>query len=97
MSVNGVNWTVLMYPAIAIPIAVMGIVKWIRMKRRQVNQSQVVSPNADVNNLSVTSQSAAVYDMEQPAVYPNTKELFKNGSKKVPEESPPMIQSKRWF
>lgn len=64
MSDNEFNWYVLIYPAIALPIALMSIVvSCRRWKRRQLAQSAVVAANA---NNGLTAQDASNYIMGNP-------------------------------
>lgn len=104
MSDREINWYNFIYPAIAIPVAVLCIVRFcIIMKRRRAAQSQVVTTiNANNGSSSLDyvmdnphmHQSTTPYNIEQPPAY---NELYKQESKKVQDESPSMIQSKRWF
>lgn len=106
MSENGINWYTLIYPAIAIPLAILGIVRWRIIRKRQLEQARVVTNNDNsgfsaqdfvLGNPFNTHQNAPVYNIEQPVVNQNPKDIFQHDPKKVQEEPPPMIKTKRWF
>lgn len=86
MSDNGINWYVLIYPAIAIPIAVLGILRWRSIRKRQIQQQLEQMQRQGANNANnglpaldfimgnpySTSHSSTVYNVEHPPVHPNT-------------------------
>lgn len=135
MSDDGINWYVLIYPAIAIPIAILGVVRWRMIRKRQLAQitqiqqqaaangnnglsaqdfilgnpyatpytaavSNAEQPNVQRNtkdSFTTPHQSVTTYNTAQPEVHRNTKDIFKDDLKKMQDEAPSMIQTKRWF
>lgn len=85
------NWTVLIYPAIAVPIAILSIVRWRIMRQRQLKQLE--GNNNNYNNgfpaqdfvvgNPITAhhtqpQVASVYNIEPAVVHRDTKDPFKD-------------------
>lgn len=71
-----------------------------QLQKVTTNDNQGLSAQDFVmGNPYTMSQSATVYNIEPtaPAVHQIPKQSFKHDSKKVQEESPSMIESKRWF
>lgn len=74
MSDDGINWYVFIYPAVAIPIVILGVVRWRMMRKRQLENLQAISKNAEnghsaqdfiVGNPYVTPYTVAVQNVEQ--------------------------------
>lgn len=49
MSESQINWYVLIYPAIAIPIAILGIFRWRMFRKRQLAQIQQIQQTSAAN------------------------------------------------
>lgn len=76
MSTSGANYFVVIYPAVAIPILIVAIVRWNIMRKRQNERAQQMAQNYSngftaqdfvAGNPFDANHTAAVYNIEQSA------------------------------
>lgn len=75
MSDAGINWYTLIYPAVAIPILILAVIRWNILRKRQLQRAQQMSQNYNNgfaaqdfvagNPFDAANQTASVYNIEQ--------------------------------
>ncbi|XP_037029491.1 uncharacterized protein LOC119069518 [Bradysia coprophila] len=82
MSEGGINWYTIIYPAVAIPILVLAVVRWNILRKRQLQRAQQITQNYNngftaqdfvAGNPFDTTHQAAVYNIEQSAANDNSQ------------------------